>query len=234
MAAISFPSSLLCRGLSAEAFSAVFYMDARASHSPEKHSAAESPWPPSEVNIVDVCSGKAQMHGAHNFWLVPKPTNITLAHTKGLLLQVVCRHTSLSGMVSALGWVFIMQEFQSTCCCAIHTIEEQGHEEIHFLLPFFISTVVIFFWWMYFCWAKHSTSSVEFLISSFLTAPLEVARNDFVDFCGKALGPRITLVMLQLHLLLLRVKPPKELLKSFDTASHLRLSLQSLLAVINF
>lgn len=102
MAAISFPSSLLCRGLSAEAFSAVFYMDARASHSPEKHSAAESPWPPSEVNIVDVCSGKAQMHGAHNFWLVPKPTNITLAHTKGLLLQVVCRHTSLSGMVSAL------------------------------------------------------------------------------------------------------------------------------------
>lgn len=145
MAAISFPSSLLCRGLSAEAFSAVFYMDARASHSPEKHSAAESPWPPSEVNIVDVCSGKAQMHGAHNFWLVPKPTNITLAHTKGLLLQVVCRHTSLSGMVSALGWVFIMQEFQLTCCCAIHTIEEQGHEEIHFLLPFFISTVVIFF-----------------------------------------------------------------------------------------
>lgn len=145
MAAISFPSSLLCRGLSAEAFSAVFYMDARASHSPEKHSAAESPWPPSEVNIVDVCSGKAQMHGAHNFWLVPKPTNITLAHTKGLLLQVVCRHTSLSGMVSALGWVFIMQELQSTCCCAIHTIEEQGHEEIHFLLPFFISTVVIFF-----------------------------------------------------------------------------------------
>lgn len=144
MAAISFPSSLLCRGLSAEAFSAVFYMDARASHSPEKHSAAESPWPPTEVNIVDVCSGKAQMHGAHNFWLVPKPTNITLAHTKGLLLQVVCRHTSLSGMVSALGWVFIMQEFQLTCCCAIHTIEEQGHEEIHFLLPFFISTVVFF------------------------------------------------------------------------------------------
>lgn len=110
MAAISFPSSLLCRDLSAEAFSAVFYMDARASHSPEKHSAAESPWPPSEVNIVDVCSGRAQMHGAHNFWLVPKPTNITLAHTKGLLLQVVCRHTSLSGMVSALHWVFIMQE----------------------------------------------------------------------------------------------------------------------------
>lgn len=84
------------------------------------------------------------MHGAHNFWLVPKPTNITLAHNKGLLLRVVCRHTSLSVMASALRWVFIMQELQSTRCCALHAIEEQGHEEIPFLLPFFISTVVFF------------------------------------------------------------------------------------------